>query len=227
MNITKSQIIEWEEDGLIISSRYQEKIAADGINSAKSLGERNDKKDFLFYSKLFEGIHFNDNISILDIGCGKGDLLAFINKYYPETRIDKYLGLDIVSSFIDVAQSNYPQYEFKIQNFVSKEFLPEESFEIVVANGVLISRVRNYRDYIEYFIEKMLTCSSRHILFNLIGEVDSYSENYISNREIGRSTTFSKQVIESILKILDNISYSIAEQQIFPDATDMFIRIDI
>ena len=135
--------------------------------------------------------------------------------------------MDIDYSLNYVAQSNYPQYEFKIQNFVSKEFLPEESFEIVVANGVLISRVRNYRDYIEYFVKKMLTCSSRHILFNLIGEVDSNSENYISNREIGRSTTFPKQDIESILKKLDNISYSIAEQQIFPDATDMFIRIDI
>ncbi|BAY80741.1 type 12 methyltransferase [Calothrix parasitica NIES-267] len=227
MNIADAQIMEWEEDGLIISSRYQEKIAADGINSAKSLGERNYEKDFIFYSKLFEGIHFNDNISILDIGCGKGDLLAFINKYYPEVRVDKYLGLDIVASFIDVAQSNYPQYEFKMHNFVSKKFLPEEYFEIVVANGVLISRVRNYRDYIEYFVEKMLTCSSRHILFNLIAEVDSYSENYINYREIGRSTTFSKQVLESILKKLDNISYNIAEQQIFPDATDMFIRIDI
>jgi hypothetical protein len=53
----KSNSIEaWLQDGLIIRSRYQEKIAEDGINSAKSLGERTRKKDFQFHSFLFEDV---------------------------------------------------------------------------------------------------------------------------------------------------------------------------
>lgn len=220
-------IEEWEEDGLIISSRYQDKIAVDGIKSAKSLGERSDEKEFIFHSKLFEGVALKDHISILDIGCGKGELLSFIKNTYPEAEIDKYLGLDIVAPFIDFAQNHYPQHQFQLQNFVSNQFLLEESFDIVVALGVLVSRVRNYKEYVEYFIDKMIRYSSGHVLFNLIGKVDISSENYIDHMQVGHSTTFSKQALKSILDKFENINYSIVEEQIFPDATDMFIRIDV
>lgn len=41
----KSNLIKaWLQDGLTIASRYQKKIAEDGLNSAKSLGERTPKK---------------------------------------------------------------------------------------------------------------------------------------------------------------------------------------
>ncbi|MEA5596466.1 class I SAM-dependent methyltransferase [Rivularia sp. UHCC 0363] len=215
----------WQEDGLIISSRYEDKIAADGMDSAKSLGERSNKKDFLFHSKLFQGITLNDNSSILDIGCGKGELLTFLNHHYPEAQIDKYLGLDIVAPFIDFARNHYPHYQFQLQNFASNKFFLDEPFDIVVALGVLVSRVRNYTEYVEYFIDKMLRCSSRQVLFNLISEVDISAENYINYIQVGHSTTFSKQVLESILDKFENITFTIMEEKIFSDATDMFIRI--
>ena len=70
----KSNSIEaWLQDGLIIRSRYQEKIAEDGINSAKSLGQRTHEKDFQFHSLLFEDVSINGTVSILDIGCGKAE----------------------------------------------------------------------------------------------------------------------------------------------------------
>lgn len=53
----KSNSIETcSKDGLIIASRYKQKIAEEGINSAKSLGERTSEKDWEFYSLLFENV---------------------------------------------------------------------------------------------------------------------------------------------------------------------------
>lgn len=83
----KSRSIEtWWRDGLIIASRYQQKIAEEGINSAKSLGEQTSEKDWEFYSLLFEKVSLKGSISILDIGCGKAELLAFLKNNFRQDR---------------------------------------------------------------------------------------------------------------------------------------------
>ncbi|MGK7949355.1 MAG: class I SAM-dependent methyltransferase [Xenococcaceae cyanobacterium] len=126
----KSSSIEtWWRDGLIIVSRYQQKIAEEGINSAKSLGERTSEKDWEFYSLLFEKVSLKRSISILDIGCGKAELLAFLKNNYSEIKIDRYLGLDLVEEFLDVARLNHPEYEFRLENFISDRFLPRQPRE--------------------------------------------------------------------------------------------------
>jgi trans-aconitate methyltransferase len=221
-----SKLIEvWLQSGLIIASRYQKKISEDSIASAKSLGERSSEKDFRFYSKLFDGVSVDGTVSILDIGCGKAELLFFLKKSYPEVKINSYLGLDLVEEFLDVAQFNYPEYEFQLGNFISDRFLPKQPFTIVVALGVLVSRVRYYQEYVEYFIRKMVRCSSSHLLFNLISEVDFSSQNYLNYEQVGHSTSFSRKALESILDKIENTSYRIVESRIFPDATDMFVHV--
>jgi 2-polyprenyl-3-methyl-5-hydroxy-6-metoxy-1,4-benzoquinol methylase len=222
----KSNLIEaWSQDGLIIGSRYQNKIAENGINSAKSMGERSREKDLRFYSLLFDGVPVPDVVSILDIGCGKAELLPFLKNSYPEVKIDRYLGIDLVEEFLDIAQDNYPEYEFQLENFIGDRFRLKQPFTIVVALGVLVSRVRNYQEFVEYFISKMIRSSSGHILFNLISEVDFSSQNYSNYEQVGHSTVFSKKALESILDKIENIHYRIGEEQIFPDATDMFVHI--
>jgi hypothetical protein len=137
----KSNSIEtWLQDGLIICSRYQDKITKDCIASAKSLGERSSEKDCRFYSLLFT---------------------------------------------------------------------------IVIAIGVLVSRVQNYQKFVEYFIRKMVRCSSGYILFNMIGEIDFSSPNYSNYKQVGRSTFFPRKALESILDKIDGINYRIVEERNF------------
>ncbi len=217
----------WLQDGLIIASRYQKKIAEDGINSAKSLGQRTSEKDFRFQSSLFEDVSIDGAISILDIGCGKAELLSFLKNSYSQIKIDRYLGLDLVEEFLNLARLNYPEHEFQQINFISDQFCPEQPFTVVVAQGVLVSRVRNYTEFVEYFIRKMIRCSSDHILFNMINEVDLSSPNYLNYKQIGRSTFLTRETLEAILDNIENTSYRIIEKQIFSDATDMFVHISI
>ncbi|MGL5941395.1 MAG: class I SAM-dependent methyltransferase [Waterburya sp.] len=228
MMTTKSDLIKiWSQDGLLIRSRYQQKIASDGLNSAKSLGERTEAKNFLFPSLLFETVSLNSEVSILDIGCGKGELLPFLTKTYPEIKIKRYLGLDLVEEFLDLAQSNYPEYEFQQINFISEQFLPLQSFDLVVALGALVSRVQNYTEFVEYFIKKMIQLSSGQVLFNLISQVDLASANYANYQQLGHSTFFQKTDLKSILDKIENINYRFVEKQIFPDAIDLFVQLEI
>lgn len=221
----KSDAIEiWLQDSSIVRSRYQQKICQESLASAKSLGERGSQKDFQFYARLFEGIPIRRTVSILDIGCGKADLLSFFRNAYPQVKIERYLGLDLVEEFLEIAQSNYPEYEFERENFISDRFLPQQPFDLVVAVGVLISRVRNYTEFVEYFIKKMVRCSGDRILFNLISEIDFSSPNYLEGDRLGHSTFLTRKTLESIVDKIENTSYSIVESRIFPDATDMFVR---
>lgn len=224
----KSNSIEaWTEDGLIIRSRYLQKLSADGITSAKSLGYRTDEPDNLFHSLLFDEISIEGEISILDIGCGKAELLPFFKHRYPKVKIDRYLGLDLVGEFLDLARCNYPEHEFQQINFIDDRFLPQQPFTIVVALGVLVSRVRHHQEFVEYFIRKMVRCASNYVLFNMISEVNLASPNYSNYKQVGHSTFFARETLESILDRIENTSYRIVEEQIFPDATDMFVQISL
>jgi SAM-dependent methyltransferase len=70
--------------------------------------------------------------SILDIGCGFGDLLGYLRAN--RIRPSSYLGIDCVEQIISVAQTRYPDARF-FSSDVSD--LPEhELFDYVFASGI-------------------------------------------------------------------------------------------
>ncbi|GHV03616.1 hypothetical protein AGMMS50229_03180 [Campylobacterota bacterium] len=117
---------------------------------------RNIKKQQRIYSALFA--HYNDRLEslhwstyesqvtrfeqflkvgdlngakVLDIGCGFGDFYGFLQQHKISTR---YLGVDITSQFIGVAQKRYLSARFWHRDILT---LPiSESFDYVFASGV-------------------------------------------------------------------------------------------
>lgn len=67
-----------------------------------------------------------DHNSILDIGCGKGDLI-------PHIPACKYYGIDLIQKFVDEAKSKYPKYNFDCQNV----FDVDTKFDWTVLVGVM------------------------------------------------------------------------------------------
>src|SRR6266508_6922508 len=189
----------WLEDGYAIRDGYQKNIREEGIDSSKSIGERADARDLSFFERLTNGLRFNDSVSVLDIGCGKGEFISFFLKRYPHTRLEPYLGIDIVPEFLDLAQRKYPEFELKQENFLGPDFGRGEKFELVIALGVLVTRVRCYEEYLEYFINKMVRFSSKYVAFNIVTDVIPDSPNYEHSDEVGYTTSISIDEIENIL----------------------------
>lgn len=215
----------WLEDGSAIRDGYQEKIQEEGIDSSKSIGERADARDLSFFEGLTNGLRFNASVSVLDIGCGKGEFISFFLERYPNTRLEPYLGIDIVPEFLDLAQRKYPEFEFKQENFLSPGFDRGEKFELVIALGVLVTRVRCYEEYLEYFINKMVGFSSRYIAFNIVTDVFPDSPNYENSDKVGYTTSISMDKLENMLSRIRNIDFRLNSQNIFLDATDSFVQI--
>jgi SAM-dependent methyltransferase len=215
----------WLEDGYAIRDGYQENIQEAGVDSSKSIGERTDARDLSFFEGLTNGLRFNGSVSVLDIGCGKGEFISFFLERYPHTRLEPYVGIDIVPEFLALAQRRYPAFAFKQENFLRPDFDRGETFELVIALGVLVTRVRCYEEYLEYFINKMVRFSSNYVAFNIVTDVLPDSPNYENADKVGYTTSISIDKLENILSRIRNIDYKINSQNIFFDATDSFVQI--
>jgi len=222
----KAELIQmWLEDADEIRGGYQDNIQKEGVDSSKSIGERADARDLSFFEGLTDGLSLNDSVSVLDIGCGKGEFISFFLERFPATRLAPYVGIDIVPEFLKVAQRKFPALAFKQENFLKPEFGRGEKFELVIALGVLVTRVRCYEEYLEYFINKMVRFSSRYVAFNLVTDIVPDSPNYENSDQVGYTTSISMDALENILSRIREIDFKINSQNIFFDATDSFVQI--
>jgi SAM-dependent methyltransferase len=81
-------------------------------------------------------------VTILDLGCGLGHLLDFIESHADHRHL-RYVGLDISAKYLDAARARHRQHEFILMDVLEdNEKLP--IFDYVVLNGVF-----NYRGPIE------------------------------------------------------------------------------
>jgi 2-polyprenyl-3-methyl-5-hydroxy-6-metoxy-1,4-benzoquinol methylase len=221
-------ITAWDISGMLVT-RYYERLLQQHGRTPQALAERAENKDLEFYKHLFHGIELPDQLSVLDVGCGMGDLIDFLQ--LREASIGSYLGIDLVGSFIDLCRLEYlPPCEFRKANFISRSFAPAERFNLVVNMGVLVSRVVSYEAYVEHCIAKMIALSSKYVLFNLITSVDTSLGNYQNAHRLGQITYLPKPRLVEILKRITSrvrAEFTIHELQIYPDATDAFVRITI
>jgi cyclopropane fatty-acyl-phospholipid synthase-like methyltransferase len=217
----------WLEDGQKISEYYSELVQKEGILSPKSIGEREEKRNFRVFDKLFEGVVIEPNSSFLDIGCGKGELLDYLNLRSLDINNLNYLGIDIVPAFISAAKQRFSFNEFQNHNFIHPSFIPEKQFDIVLALGVLVTRVREYNLFFEYFVKKMVKCARKSVVFNIISDIEASSPNYSQPNAVGHSTVLSVEILNLIISSFDYATYRVEPFKIFPDATDMFVYIQL
>jgi 2-polyprenyl-3-methyl-5-hydroxy-6-metoxy-1,4-benzoquinol methylase len=218
----------WDISGMLVT-RYYERLLRQHGRTPQALAERADDKDLEFYQHLFQGIELPNSLSVLDIGCGMGDLIDFLQMR--QLSISSYLGIDLVGPFIEQCQHEYlPPCEFRKANFISRSFAPAERFNLVVNMGVLVSRVINYHAYVEHCIAKMIALSTKYVLFNVITSVDTSLGNYQNAHRLGQITYLPKQQLTEILTRATShtrADFAIHELQIYPDATDAFVQITI
>ncbi|MFH1131874.1 MAG: class I SAM-dependent methyltransferase [Pseudomonadota bacterium] len=70
--------------------------------------------------------------TVLEIGCGEGDLIAHLQKLRPAD----FVGTDFSPRILEMAQKRYPDFHFQAQSAVSLAFT-DASFDLVVACEVL------------------------------------------------------------------------------------------
>lgn len=105
------------------------------------------KEIFVYGRKAF-------NISVLDLGCGFGDLYGFFKAEGLLTRHHiKYTGFDIFSDFVEIAKKKYPDARFELKDILEEENLPK--FDYIFSSGVFNIRTTDVEGHLE-FVRAML-----------------------------------------------------------------------
>ncbi|HET9222322.1 MAG TPA: class I SAM-dependent methyltransferase [Roseiflexaceae bacterium] len=185
-----SLIKTWEWSGVVVARYYSDLLERFGA-SAQALDEREDEKDHQFYQHLLDGAALPAAPSILDIGCGMGNLIKYLQSR--DVDIQDYVGVDLLPQFVELCRAQYAgPFSFVEANFVSDSFQPDRKFDLVVNMGVLVSRVLLYERYIDYSIRKMIALSSKYVLFNVITHIDGSLGNYAGRKRVGQITFIPK-----------------------------------
>jgi SAM-dependent methyltransferase len=114
------------------------------------------------YRQIISGISFNGE-SVLDVGCGFGDLIPWLKK---SGKIS-YTGIDLMPEFIKVARERYPEYCFIVGNYFHNPL--KEKFDIIIACGCLNSNVKDNLIWRQKAIKTMFEHSCKAVIFNMAG----------------------------------------------------------
>ncbi len=122
-------------------------------------------KKSIFAKKLDEEINYN--VKILDIGCGTGQLVNFLS-----IANRQVIGIDISYSSlklaIDFAENNHLKGSHFIQSDLFSPIFREESFDYVIANGVL------HHTYNPYFAFQLCSKKVKKSGFLIVGLYHKY-----------------------------------------------------
>jgi len=118
--------------------------------------------------ELLCGVGDLSGCSVLDIGCGTGDLCEYISKRYKNVN---YSGIDINQKFIEKAKEKYPNISLKLAEFGQYN---GEPFDYVLASGALSFKLKNHKKIYFSYIKKMYEISRLGVAFNMLkkGEHD-------------------------------------------------------
>ncbi len=108
---------------------------------------------------------------VLDLGCGLGDLWAFMK----QKNIDvKYTGVDIVAPMISRASETHTDARFIAADVFAADCdafgdtLGDKNFDIVFCSGMLNLDLGNSHSFLRVAVARMIELSREFIVFNLL-----------------------------------------------------------
>ncbi|GFK94847.1 hypothetical protein NNJEOMEG_02695 [Fundidesulfovibrio magnetotacticus] len=137
-------------------------------------------RQYLRFAEIYRSIP-SHQCSILDIGCGNGEFLLFLN-YMGFTG--SYTGVDIHEPLLQEARATYPGYEFLHRDMLTQHI---EQHDIVIMSGVFNLNIGQDMDFVKSFISKMYDLCKFKTIFNAISTHVNLQEEtmyYIDPAEI-------------------------------------------
>ena len=143
---------------------------------AASVEQQNRRFQILFEMK-------NDMNSILDVGCGLGHMLKFMQNSNSDKSQINYFGVDFTPSFIDYCQKNLSSdfANFQISD-LNNDILPNRQ-DYCLLSGVFNNTMPDNITFMKETLKKMFDASNKGIAFNALSTYVDYQDKdlYYSN----------------------------------------------
>lgn len=103
-----------------------------------------------------------DGMSVLDVGCGLGDLCGYIENRFQNVQ---YAGIDINPRYIERARQAYPSAHFEVVDFNTYEGKPAD---YVFASGVFAIKIPDHKKLYFEQIKRMFALARKGIAFTML-----------------------------------------------------------
>ena len=147
----------------IIRTYYESKMDR-GLPDYGVLGWESKEAQTLRFDILLSSVDLGGR-SLLDVGCGMGNLPEYIRSKGMDVR---YTGVDILQSMVDQARARMPGAEFYNADIFAGPFFGKRIFDVVYASGIFNLNLGNNRDFLCSALDTMLGLSMEAVVFNLL-----------------------------------------------------------
>lgn len=156
-------------DSIAIQKYHRDRILEFGTGSSRALGWATDEGQLSRFAVIGEMLGDLSGKSVLDAGCGHGDLRGYFGDKYAGLR---YAGIDQVDSFLEIAIERYGRYADTA--FYFGDFLQADMpvMDHVVSCGALSYRSTD-SDFVFKAITKLFGNCRHGLVFNLLKSINS------------------------------------------------------
>jgi SAM-dependent methyltransferase len=112
-----------------------------------------------------------ETASILDYGCGKGDLFPYLVE---QGFRGQYTGFDINPDLLALAHSKYPEVRFEVKDF--EEDKVEEQFDYILISGVFNNRLPDNWGMMTSVLRHAFRCARHGVAFNAISTYVNFED---------------------------------------------------
>jgi len=120
---------------------------------------------FSVFYDAFKLLNLKNGDTICDWGCGGGDSLKVLNKYFKKKKLNlNFIGIDATQSAVEFAQATHKlkNLNFRFANVLNEEFLAEE-FDVVISS--LFTHHFDNDSWV-LLVQKMVHSSKKAIIIN-------------------------------------------------------------
>jgi SAM-dependent methyltransferase len=168
------------EDKQKIIERYLERAERYG-HGASAIGEPKERQAY-YYHFMLSAEGFKPEDSILDVGCGYGDLLRYLKQTGWSGR---YCGLDINPELIAEGKRRDPSADLRVHDIQESEL--GEVFDWCFSCHVITSDTEKvaYLDHLREMLESMWAHCRKGVLFNLLSPLADYTNPIHARPQFG------------------------------------------
>ena len=105
--------------------------------------------------------------SVLDVGCGLGDLYGFLHSC--GVRVE-YTGIDLLEKMVEEARRRFPEGRFQQGNIFKDRMYDQGSFGLAYCSGLFNLNLGNNEIFLRDSIKKLLPLVREAVVFNLLDE---------------------------------------------------------
>ena len=134
--------------------------------------------------------------SILDLGCGTGALLTFLNEHVGFSG--SYTGIDISPEAIKVARQNHPEARFLHHDLLTDTL--DEQFDYVMISGIFNNKLKNEEvcmKYLQDILVRTFGIAKKGVAFNAMSKYVDYEDENLCYFQPEEIFSFCKRRLSS------------------------------